>query len=80
MRDSWLALESMLPLTNVNSCYKMNQQLLNSTNIDNPLRLEKFAQYGIVTFLVPCFDSPVFVGKLESADPSNPYVIAQNKL
>ena len=64
-------------LTNVNSCYKMNQQLLNSTNIDKSAALGKiFAQYGIVTFLVPCFDSPVFVGKLESADPLNPYVIA----
>lgn len=66
-----------ISLSNVNSCYKMNQQLLNSTNIEKAAVLGKiFQRYGIATFLVPCFDSPMLVDKLNTSDPFDPHVVS----
>ena len=65
-----------ISLTNVNSCFTMNQQLLNITNINKAAVLGKlFASYGIATFLTPCFDSPMLVGNLNTSDPFDPRVI-----
>lgn len=64
--------------SNVNSCYDANKMLLSSEYVKKSAALAAvFAEYGIATFLTPCYSSPMIegVGSLETADPLDPAVV-----
>ena len=64
--------------SNVNSCYDANKILLSSEYIKKSAALASvFAEFGIGTFLTPCYSSPMIdgVGNLETADPLDPSVV-----
>jgi len=62
---------------NVNACEHENQHILEKEYLLKLAPLAKlFSQYGLRTFLCPCFNSPVIVGKLDTADPLDSDVVA----
>ena len=68
-----------IALSNVNSCDSDNGNalLLSSSTLEKAGALASvFAQYGIASFLTPCFSSPMIdgVGNLSTADPLDPAV------
>eukprot|EP00040_Diaphanoeca_grandis_P025746 m.143102 g.143102 ORF g.143102 m.143102 type:complete len:825 (-) comp30289_c0_seq1:330-2804(-) len=62
---------------NVNACGGGNQDILQSAVIASmqPL-VELFYEFGIHSFVTPCYSSPIIVGNLTTADPYNPQVAA----
>ena len=55
---------------NVNACGHDNEKILSARVITSMVPLVAlFYDYGIRSFVVPCYSSPIKIGKLDTADP-----------
>eukprot|EP00041_Stephanoeca_diplocostata_P036828 m.1361285 g.1361285 ORF g.1361285 m.1361285 type:complete len:1107 (-) comp24941_c0_seq4:255-3575(-) len=60
---------------NVNACGNDNEKMLTHDVLTSMTPLvQLFFDYGIRSFLTPCYSSPILVGGLKSADPFDPNV------
>jgi len=62
---------------NVNACVHGNAAYLKPENIEKMAPLAQlFMDYGIKSFMTPCYSAPVKLGELKTLDPLNPKVAA----
>lgn len=64
-------------LNNINACDNSNTPLVTEKLLRKMGPLAALlAEYGLATYLCPCFDAPTQIGKLATSDPLDPTVVA----